>query len=246
MKKENGFTLVEAIVALFIGSLMLVAIYAAVNSAQRSSSGVERRVGAQQDARGALELMAMEIQMASYNPGLDDHIWRSPADCNSSSANKTYKGIQEATANSITIEMDINDNGVINNDSNANPSETIKYVYDSTNQYITRSTNCGGAYSFLGGTTADSKMVSVVNNTAGTGGTAIPVFRYYDGSGTDISSTVVTSPADNTLGIPAIRRIEITLVVDTATSDIGTSAKRRIIYSTSVIIRNHIPVSPTY
>ena len=234
MKKENGFTLVESIVALFIGSLMLVAIYAAVNSAQRSSSGVERRVSAQQDARGALELMAMEIQMASYNPGLNDHIWRNPADCNSSSANKTYKGIQEATANSITIEMDINDNGAIDNNSTNNPNETIKYVYNSTNQYITRSTNCGGDQAFLGSTTADSKTVSVVNNTAG-----IPVFRYYDGAGVQIAAPVTTD-------IPNIRRIEITLVIDTATSDQGTSTKRRIIYSTSVIPRNHIPVSPTY
>ena len=31
MKKEKGFTLVEAIVAPFIGGLMLMAIYAAVN-----------------------------------------------------------------------------------------------------------------------------------------------------------------------------------------------------------------------
>jgi prepilin-type N-terminal cleavage/methylation domain-containing protein len=244
MKKEKGFTLVESIVALFIGSLMLMAIYAAVNSSQSSASKVERRVSAQQDARGALDLMAMEIQMASYNPGLDDHIWRNPADCTSASAHSTYKGIQIATANSITVEMDINDSGFINTTNNDN--ETIKYVYDSTNQYITRSTNCGGDQPFLGSTDANSKTVLVVNNTAGTGGTAIPVFRYYNGTGTDISNTVVSSPADAILGIPAIRRIEITLVVDTSSSDQGTSAKRRIIYSTSVIIRNHIPVSPTY
>jgi prepilin-type N-terminal cleavage/methylation domain-containing protein len=237
MKKENGFTLVEAIVALFIGSLMLVAIYAAVNSAQRSSSGVERRVGAQQDARGALELMAMEIQMASYNPGLDDHIWRNPADCTTQAdtLHQTYKGIQIATANSITIEMDINDSGFINTTNNDN--ETIEYVYNTANQYITRRTNCGlVAQPFLGAqnANADTKTVSVVNNTAG-----IPVFRYYDGNGALIAAPVTTD-------IPNIRRIEITLVVDTATSDQGTSTKRRIIYSTSVIPRNHIPVSPTY
>jgi prepilin-type N-terminal cleavage/methylation domain-containing protein len=237
MKKENGFTLVEAIVALFIGSLMLVAIYAAVNSAQRSSSGVERRVGAQQDARGALDLMAMEIQMASYNPGLDDHIWRDPANCTNPSAHSTYKGIQIAEANKITIEMDINDSGFINTTNNDN--ETIEYEYKTDNQYITRKTNCGGAQPFLGSTTSDTKTVSVVNNTAGAGGTAIPVFRYYDGAGALIAAPVTTN-------IPNIRRIEITLVVDTATSDQGTSTKRRIIYSTSVIIRNHIPVSPTY
>ena len=233
MKKENGFTVVEAIVALLIGSLMLMAIYTAINTGQRSASRIERRVSAQQDARGALELMAMEIQMASYNPNLTPPtIWRSPADCSSASANITYRGIQEATANLITIEMDLNGNAVINSDSSTNPNETIKYVYDSTNQYITRETNCGGAQPFLGSTTADAKTVLVVNNTAGPGNTAIPVFRYYDGSGNQITAPVTTS-------IPDIRQVEITLVLDTSSSDIGTGTKRRIIYSTSVIPRNH-------
>jgi prepilin-type N-terminal cleavage/methylation domain-containing protein len=240
MKKENGFTLVEAIVALFIGSLMLMAIYSAVNTGQSSSAKIERRVSAQQDARGALDLMAMEIQMASYNPTLNNNIWVSPADCVSASSNMTYRGIQAADPNSITIEMDMNGTGVINTTSN--PNEIITYVYNSANNYITRNTNCGTINQpFLGAlnANADTKTVLVVNNTAGPGNTAIPVFRYYNGSGTDISSTVVSSPADNTLGIPAIRRIEITLVVDTATSDIDTGTKRRIIYSTSVIPRNH-------
>jgi prepilin-type N-terminal cleavage/methylation domain-containing protein len=238
MKKENGFTLVEMIVVLFIGSLMFAVIYSIVNSAQRSSSGIERRVIAQQDARSALELMAMEIRMASYNPNLVGNIWVSPATCTGfGTGTQNYRGIQEATANLITIEMDINDNGTINT---SDPNETIKYVYNSTNRYITRSTNCSVDQPFLGAlnANADTKTVLVVNNEAG-----IPVFRYYNGSGADISATVVTSPTSLTLGIPAIRRVEITLVVDTSYSDFGTGVRRRIIYSTSVIPRNHIPVS---
>lgn len=148
MKKQNGFTLVEAVIALFIGSLMLVAVYETINMGQISSSKVERRISAQQDVRGALELMAMEIQMASYNPTLECKIWVSPTDCASPSSNMTYRGIQAATANSITIEMDVNGTGVINTTSN--PNEIITYAYDSTNQYITRSTNCGSAQPFLG------------------------------------------------------------------------------------------------
>ena len=75
MKKQNGFTLVEAVIALFIGSLMLVAVYETINMGQISSSKVERRISAQQDVRGALELMAMEIQMSSLNPTLECKIW---------------------------------------------------------------------------------------------------------------------------------------------------------------------------
>ena len=40
MRNKHGFTLVELIVALFVGSLVLVAIYSTVNIAQRSSSGL--------------------------------------------------------------------------------------------------------------------------------------------------------------------------------------------------------------
>ncbi len=251
MKNENGFTLIEAIAALFIGSLMLMAIYTAVNSAQRTSTGVERRVIAQQDARSVLELIAMEVRMASYNPNSTTGNWLQSGDCTTVSANQNYRGIQEATATSITVEMDINGNCTSKDDpicmrdytGNLNPNEIIRYNYDAANLYLTRQTQCGGAQPFLGDTVAhevlnQSKSALVVNNTAGPGNTAIPVFRYYNGSGTEIAAPVTTE-------IPNIRRIEITLVVDTSTVDPVSGTRRRIIYSTSVIPRNHIP-APTY
>jgi hypothetical protein len=77
------------------------------------------------------------------------------------------------------------------------------------------------------------RAVRVINNTAGTGNTAIPVFRYYDGTGTEIAATAL--PA----GIPDIRRIDITLAVETEGVDPNTNLRRRLIYSTSVIPRNH-------
>ncbi len=240
MKSEKGFTLVEVIVAMGIGVMMLMAIYLAVNSAQRSSTGIERKVVAQQDARGALDLMAMEIRMASFNPNLTPNIWVNPATCGAS-ASAAYRGIPTAAASSIALEMDLTENSVIG-DSN----EIISYSYNIANNYITRETigcasgtrTTSGAQPFLGDTTANEalKTVLVVNDEAG-----VPLFRYYNGSSTDISATVVSSPTDNVLGIPAIRRIEITLVVDTVNNDPNTGVPRRIVYSTSVIPRNHIP-----
>lgn len=226
MKKENGFSLVELIVALGIGSLVLVAIYSFLNMSQRSSSGIEKRVAAQQDARSALELMATEIQMASYNPGSDKNIWINSPGCYGAT-NQDYRGIHEATATSIAIEMDINGDGSIGDD-----NETISYAYDTTNKRITREINCGGAEAFLGSTSANTKTVSVENNAAG-----IPVFRYFNGFGVEITSPVTGQ-------IPYIRRVEITLVVDTPTSDVaGPNTRRRIIYSTSVILRNHFALN---
>src|SRR5271157_662501 len=94
MKNKNGYTLVEALIALLMGSLVLMAIYSAINTVQTSSSKIESKVTAQQDTRGAMELMSMEIQMASYNPQLKQNIWVSSADCVSMAGNQIYKGIQ--------------------------------------------------------------------------------------------------------------------------------------------------------
>jgi Tfp pilus assembly protein PilW len=244
MKNENGYTLIEALIALLMGSLVLMAIYSAINTVQTSSSKIESKVAAQQDSRGALDLMAMEIQMASYNPLLKNNIWVSSTDCVSVVAgNQIYKGIQEAGANSITIEMDITNAAGTTTDGNGaidGPNEIIRYNYDSTNKYITRQTRTAAACSmapalpFLGATTANAatQTVWVVNNAAG-----IPVFRYYDGQNNALAAPV-TNMGD-------IRKIEITLVTQTSNKDIGTGGQRQIIYTTSVVPRNHGP-SPNY
>jgi len=235
MRNDRGFTLIELLVTMSIAVMLMMAIYGAVNMAQRSSQGIERKVTAQQDARSALELMAMEIRMASYNPNFVTGIWVNPGDCSSTSSNQNYQGIQAATPNSISIEMDINENSVIS--STSNPNEIISYVYDPVNQYITRSTNCVSS-PFLGETPASGRprTTRVINDQNGNGvydvGVDIPVFRYYDGNGVELTNL----PAD----IPNIRRIEITLAVETEHIDPSTNQRRRLVYSTSVTLRNHV------
>jgi prepilin-type N-terminal cleavage/methylation domain-containing protein len=236
MPNIKGFTLVEILFAITIGLLLLSAIYVAVQSGQRSSVAIEAKTAAQQDVRAALELMALEIGMASYNPTYTSNIWTTG--CNGATANNTYKGIQFVTgytlANAITVEMDIRGNATGTDGDGAldDSNEIISYIYDAANQRITRSTNCGSSYEFLGCTDANGdgrcdnnstlRTVRVINNTLG-----IPVFQYFDGSG------------NVTANIPDIRRIDITLAVETNTIDPNTGQRKRMIYSTSVIPRNH-------
>ena len=232
---NKGYTIVEILIATSVGLIVMGAIYAGMNMGQRSSVAVERKVVAQQDARAALEIMALEIRMASYNPTYATGMWCDgpSGNCGIISANQTYKGIQEATASSITVEMDIDNSSAIADSTN----EIIRYNYDTANERITRETNCGGGgQAFLGPTLTylDQRDVRVVNNTAGAGGASIPLFRYYDGRGTELVPGT-DLPAD----IPNIRRIEITLVVDTEKIDPNLGKRRRTIYSTSVIPRNH-------
>ena len=256
MKKEHGFTVVEILIALLIGSMMMTAIYGVVNMAQRTSTGVERKVIAQQDARNALDLMAMDIRMASFNPNSTWGNWLQSNNC-TNVGNQDFKGIQQATATAITVEMDLlgtcheNDTPLcpcIAGDPCAvvgtnNPTVVITYNYVTagTNRYITRETQCGGAQPFLGDTAASAagqKTVRVINSDLNP---VIPVFKYYNGSGRNISATVVTNPTDLISGIPAIRRIEITLAVETEGVDLTDNARKRLIYSTSVVLRNHLP-----
>jgi prepilin-type N-terminal cleavage/methylation domain-containing protein len=257
-RKDRGFTLVEILMAVFIGLILLGAVYVSMNSGQRTSAGVERKVAAQQDVRAALELMAMEISMASFNPNLTPGaIWKNPPvgalapfngtpACTDASGHPEYKGIQEATPTSLTVEMDINQNGIIGDIKN----EIIRYAWDATQFYISRNVgyvagdpdyNCTKDLSFLGdvtGAVEGTRNVRVKNNTMGiNNNNGIPaIFRYYDGKNPATELHPDTTQTD----IAKIRRIDIALGVETEEVDPNTHQNKRMIYSTSVLVRNHV------
>ena len=226
MKNSRGFTLVEILFAVAIGVIVIGAGYVAMISGQRSSVGIEQKVVAQQDVRSTLEIMSMEIGMASFNPNFVTGIWINPVGCAIPSANQGYRGIQEATLNTITVEMDIQESGIVGDNTN----EVIAYAYDIPNRRITRSTNCGNAEPILGRTVAAPGSVRVMNSDLN-----IPVFRYFNGVGTEIPGNPTVSAAE----IPNIRRIDITLAIETQDVDPNTRQPRTMVYSNSVIARNH-------
>jgi prepilin-type N-terminal cleavage/methylation domain-containing protein len=226
---SRGFTLVELLMAVVVGMVLLGAIWSAVIAGQRSAVGIERKITTGQDARSALEIMAAEIRMASFNPLFARGMWIDPASC-SQAANQNWRGIQEASATAVTIEMDLEPDGQCGNSGN----EIIRYVYDAASGRITRETircasgirTSSGAQPFLGPIPSNPavRTVRVING-------GVPVFRYYDGKGAE----VVNLPAE----IPRIRRIEIVLVAESADADPRTGESRRTAFSTSVTPRNH-------
>ncbi len=230
LKQSRGFTVVELVMAVAVGLVLLVAISTAMVSGQRSATGIERKVTTNQDTRAALDIMAGEIRMASYNALFTANIWVNPSNCGVA-ANQTYKGIQEATATAITIEMDLDQSGACNA-----AGEIIHYEYDAANMRLNReSIICTAGVrsplallSFLGPIAGQPEVrtVEVVNG-------ALPVFRYFDGTGAQIA--YANLPND----IPRIRRIEIALLVRSADVDPNTGQQRQMAYSTSVIPRNH-------
>ena len=242
MRNDRGYTLVEIMIAIGISMLILGAIYMVVGFMQTNTSGVERKVAAQQDVKPALDLMAMEIGMASFNPtfAISASLWVVPSGtCTNASPNPTYRGIQEATTTSIAVEMDICGTGTAPDGvvgpvgAGGGQNEIIRYNYDTVNQYITRETNCGGGQPFLGdlpGQANRPRAVRVINNSLNP---VLPVFRYFDVDGTEIAAGSLPG------AIPNIRRILITLAIETEDVDPNTQQRRRLIYSTGVIPRNH-------
>jgi prepilin-type N-terminal cleavage/methylation domain-containing protein len=242
MRKDRGFTLVEVLMAVFIGLILLAAVYVSMTTGQRSSAGVERKVAAQQDVRAALDVMAMEVSMASYNPNfIPAGVWREPPiptatnPCTGASLNQGWKGIQEAGPTGITVEMDILRSNAIGD----NPNEIIRYAL--SGQSVVRNTNCGGDETFLGANPllpAGTNTVRVINGALGiNNGNGLPaIFRYYNGRQPAQELFPDTTPTD----VVNIRRIDITLGVETEERDPSTHQRRRMIYSTSVLVRNHV------
>jgi len=223
---KKGFTLVELLISIAVGMVIMLAVYAAMQMAQQSSTNVASKITTQQDVRSALDLMAMEIRMASYNPRNAATTWATIPACSSmgfSGPVTVRKGIQLANRNAIIIAMDLNASGVVGDTAN----EYLMYSYDGA-ATITRNVSCGGNMTFIGGTGTDT---NIRNAAAG-----LFPFRYFDRQDIDITTTVEGDQSQ----IRNIRRILITMAADTEEVDTSTRQPRRMIYSTNIIVRNHV------
>jgi prepilin-type N-terminal cleavage/methylation domain-containing protein len=232
LKKKEGFTLIEVLLAVFISLVLLTSVYFAVTSAQRSTTGVDIKVAAQQDVRAILDVMALEIGMASYNPTYSLAVWEDWQRGIRETPNPPPSSTNLSMAYGLRVSMDLAGTGITSN------LARITYAYDAGDQRITRDNWDGsGPQPFLGDALGSPRSVRVVNEVNGNGvydaGTDLPVFRYFDTTGVEIPI------ADLPGRIPEIRRIEITLAVETEDLDPNTKQRRRMIYTTSVIPRNH-------
>jgi hypothetical protein len=183
--------------------------------------------------------MAMEIRMASYNPtGAEPNtIWSTIPTTNCATMGNispvvANKGIQTGpnAANTIIIAMDLNNPPVTPAVIGDWPNEYIEYSYNGVDT-ITRNVSCGGDQAILGG----AGSATMVRNAAA----GVNLFTYFDKSNNDITATVLNNNSDLTSGVPAIRRIRITIVADTESKDSLTSNPRRMTYITDVLVRNH-------
>jgi len=225
MKNQKGITLIELMVALVVGIIIMGAVYSVMNTGQKSSASIARKVLTQQDARAVLNLMTLEIRMASFNPQLKADLWTgNPSSSSGSCADYTFvaerKGLQIAGENQILVAMDLNADEKIGH---PGENEYIRYTYE--NNQIRRRVGCGNNMTILGGAGSGTR---VINDDAGTS-----LFQYFDAIGT----APMTLPLTNSQ-IDSIRRIRITIVteIENQTKPFHVSQKT---YTTDILVRNH-------
>lgn len=123
LPKSTGFTLVELLIALVIGSLVIGAVYSSLQSQHASYLAQDQVVEMQQNLRAAMNIMAREIRMAGYDPTL--LAWREP----------TPPSVLMAAARQLQISMDSNENGVVvdpdPNPPNSEPNEIVAFGFAS-------------------------------------------------------------------------------------------------------------------
>jgi len=68
LRGQGGFTLVELMVAMSIFLLILVGVFQVFDPSSRAYSTSERKLGVQQNARVAMDVMSRQIRMAGYFP----------------------------------------------------------------------------------------------------------------------------------------------------------------------------------
>ena len=107
-KRQSGFTLIELLAGILITGVLLAALYYVFTSQQQAFSAQEQVAEMNQNVRAALDLMTREIRLAGYK-----------------NSTGTFNGIQTASANSIEVLADLNQDG-----STSGPNEDITYTYN--------------------------------------------------------------------------------------------------------------------
>ncbi len=137
--KNSGFSLVEVITTMFIGSIILAGIYAMAWNQKKAYVTQERIVESMQNARAALNFMAGEIRMVGFKD-----------------FGPSFNGIQVAQQSSIRILADKDRNG-----SASGSLEDITYTYNPSTMKVLKN-----GQNFMNNVTNFSLTYTLADGTA--------------------------------------------------------------------------------
>jgi type IV pilus assembly protein PilW len=116
MKRQAGFSLIELLIVMVVSTLLLAGMATFFSSQARTTTMQVLTVDTVHRARTALASMTKEIRMAGYR-----------------SSGAAFTGISQATAGSIRILADLNQDGSI-----SGSDEDVTYTFNGDNKSISR------------------------------------------------------------------------------------------------------------
>jgi type II secretory pathway component PulJ len=212
LENQLGATLVEQMVALLLGAVMITSLYGYFRSNLYQLLTVETRAATLEDARGALDIMIVDLRQAGSWGGGSAPAEIGGTDDPDGDADSVCNRVYAATASLIHIQMDLNGNG---NCSDLDPRENIRY------ELTGPTATCPG--SNIVRRNGDCLVANVALPVAG------KLFTYYDEAGADLGN----SPT-----LDSIRRIRIAFAVEIKNPDPRLNNKLASTLSNSVELRN--------
>jgi len=116
---QNGFSLIEVIIALAVGGLVLATIIGVFTRSNRLYTKQNVSAMLQQDVRASMEIMAREIRLAGYDP----------------KRTKNF-GFKHATATRLHFTADLNEDGVLDPTPSYPNCENQTFRFSSNNKSL--------------------------------------------------------------------------------------------------------------
>ena len=108
--KNKGFSLIELMIAMAVGSIIMAVIYSTYQAQQKTYTTQHLAVEMQQNIRAAMSLMKREIRMAGYDPLASDGIDNDGINGVDDPAESSGADILSAAGNFIQFSFDNNAN----------------------------------------------------------------------------------------------------------------------------------------
>jgi type II secretory pathway component PulJ len=190
---ESGASLIENLVSLFLGSVIIIAVYGFYRSQLFQTLSQETKTATLEDARGALEIMVLDLKNAGAwvagGPPAETGIGDDPDGDADAICNQIYL----AAPDRVHIQMDLNGNGTCDD---SEPRENVRY------ELTGPTSTCKGKWIIR------RNGDCLVPNVAVSPGE--PLFTYYDHTGVELGSAPV---------LRAIKRIRISFSVGAKNPD---------------------------